>query len=148
MTGNWLLPESPPPEPTMKLAVSLVCLALSALAAAPPEGERVHCNLAALSKAERERDAQLIPVLRGALRERKELADGYAYRFEPALLKEVGEWLAIVSKCCQPLSYEVAVGPMPGGSLWVRITGLEAKEFIDAEFAPLMAELRSKGAAR
>jgi len=37
---------------------------------------------------------------------------------------------------------------MPGGSLWVRITGLEAKEFIDAEFAPLMAELRSKGAAR
>src|SRR5215470_7516681 len=106
----------------MKLVASLVCLALSALAAAPPDLERVHCNLAALSKAERERDAQLIPVLRKALRERKELADGYTYRFEPAVLKDVGEWLAIVIKCCQPLTYEVSVGPMPGASLWVRIT--------------------------
>ena len=132
----------------MKLVASLVCLALSALAAAPPDGERVHCNLAVLSKAERERDAQLIPVLRSALRERKELADGYAYRFEPTVLKELGEWLAIVAKCCQPLSYEASVGPLPGSALWVRITGHDAKEFIDAEFAPLMAELQSRGAAR
>lgn len=132
----------------MKLVATLVCLALSALAATPPEVERVHCNLAALSRAERERDAQLIPVLRGALRERKELADGYAYRFEPGVLKEMGEWLAIVAKCCQPLSYETSVGPLPGGALWVRITGRDAKEFIDAEFAPLMAELQSRGATR
>ena len=132
----------------MKLVVSLVCLALSALASTAPEVERVHCNLAALTKAERERDAQLIPVLRGALRERKELTDGYAYRFEPAVLKDVGEWLAIVLKCCQPLSFEVSIEPMPGGALWVRITGHEAKEFIDAEFAPLMAQLPSKRAAR
>ena len=132
----------------MKLVASLVCLALSAFAAPPPDAERVHCNLAALSKAERERDHQLIPVLRGALRERKELADGYAYRFEPGVLKEMGEWLAIVAKCCQPLSYETSVGPLPGGALWVRITGRDAKEFIDAEFAPLMAELQSRGATR
>jgi hypothetical protein len=45
----------------MKLVAVLICLALSTLAATPPDGERVHCNLAALSKAERERDAQLIP---------------------------------------------------------------------------------------
>jgi hypothetical protein len=132
----------------MKLVVSLFCLALSALAATPPDVERVHCNLAALSKAERERDAKLIPVLRSALRERRELVDGYAYRFDPTVLKDVGEWVAIVFKCCQPLSYEVSIAPMPGGALWVRITGHEAKEFIDAEFAPLMAELQSRGAAR
>lgn len=125
------------------------CLAISVLAAAPSAAdEHVRCNLSALSKAERSRDAQLVPVLRDALRERKELADGYAYRFEPAVLKDVGEWLAIVAKCCQPLTYDVSLAPLPGGALWVRVTGHEAKEFIDAEFAPLMTKLAAAGATR
>jgi hypothetical protein len=129
--------------------IATLCLALAIRAAAPSAAEEhVRCNLSVLSKAERARDAQLIPVLRDALRERKELADGYAYRFEPAVLKDVGEWLAIVAKCCQPLTYEVSVAPLPGGALWVRITGHEAKEFIDAEFAPLMAKLAARGSIR
>ncbi len=132
----------------MKIVAALLCFAVSALADAPPSAEHVHCNLSALSKTERARDAELIPVLREALRERKELAEGYAYRFEPAVLKDVGEWLAIVAKCCQPIRYEVSLAPLPGGALWVRITGHEAKEFIDAEFAPLMAKLAPGGATR
>jgi hypothetical protein len=131
----------------MKIVAALLCFAVSAFADAP-SAEHVHCNLSALSKTERARDAELIPVLREALRERKELAEGYAYRFEPAVLKDVGEWLAIVAKCCQPIRYEVSLAPLPGGALWVRITGHEAKEFIDAEFAPLMAKLAPGGATR
>lgn len=124
------------------------CLALSVAAAAPSSSERVHCNLSALSSADRERDRQLIPVLRDALLERTELADGYAYRFPAALLEKVGAWVAIEAKCCQPLTYTLAMEPQPGGALWVRITGHDAKEFIDAEFAPLMTKLAASGATR
>jgi hypothetical protein len=125
------------------------CLALSVAAAAPPATEqRVHCNLSALSSADRDRDRQLIPVLRDALQERKELTDGYAYRFPAALVEKVGAWVAIEAKCCQPLTYTLALEPQPGGALWVQITGHDAKEFIDAEFAPLMTKLAASGATR
>jgi len=92
----------------MKTVATLLCLALSALADPAPT-ERVHCNLAVLTRAERERDHQLVPLLRDALQERQELSDGYAYRFTPGVLKDLGEWVAIVAKCCQPLSYEVTI---------------------------------------
>ena len=51
-------------------------------------------------------EQQLVPVLAGAL-ERTDLADGYAYRFDPGVLKDVGEWIGIVAKCCQPLTLAV-----------------------------------------
>ncbi|HEY1416866.1 MAG TPA: hypothetical protein VGF41_03150, partial [Myxococcaceae bacterium] len=60
----------------------------------------------------------------------------------------LGEWLDIVARCCQPLSYELSLEPQPGGALWVRITGRDAKEFIGLEFAPLMARLAPKEAGR
>jgi hypothetical protein len=133
----------------MKLFVTLLCLGLQAFLAAPVSAEeRVHCNLSALSKDELLRDAQLVPVLSNALLERKELPNGYAYRFEPTVLKDVGEWLQIVAKCCQPLSYEVSLEPQPHGALWVRISGHEAKEFINLEFAPLMQKLATRGTSR
>ncbi|HMK74203.1 MAG TPA: hypothetical protein VK454_12740 [Myxococcaceae bacterium] len=132
----------------MKLLTALLCLLSALTTTAPPAAEeRVHCNLAVLSKAERARDAQLVPALREALLERKELADGYAYRFQPGTLKDLGEWLAIVAKCCQPLSYAVSLEPQPGGALWVRITGHDAKEFIDLEFSPLMQKQAPHGAS-
>jgi hypothetical protein len=133
----------------LKLVATLLCLAASALAgdSSDPSG-RAHCNLAALSPAERARDPQLVAVLRDALRERKDLSDGYAYRFEPKVMKDLGEWLQIVAKCCQPLSYAVSLEPQPGGALWVRITGHDSKEFIDLEFAPLTQKLAASGAAR
>jgi len=130
--------------------VAFLCWVLTPLGAPQPtEAERVHCNLATLSQAERARDAELVKVLRDVLRERTELPDGYGYRFEPTALKDVGEWLSIVAKCCQPLSYEMTFGPQPGGPLWVRISGKEgAKEFIELEFAPLAERLAPRGVTR
>ena len=84
----------------------------------------------------------------GALKERKDLPDGYAYRFEPGVVKEVGEWIQIVAKCCQPLTYEVSLEPQPRGALWVRITGHDSKEFIGLEFAPLTQKLAAKDGHR
>lgn len=130
----------------MKTVLSVLCLALIGLPSRSVAAEEhIHCNLRALSKAERSRDTELVLRLRDALRERKELADGYAYRFEPTVLKDVGEWLQLVAKCCQPLSYEVALAPQPSGALWVRITGHEgAKEFINLEFAHLTEKLQAQ----
>jgi hypothetical protein len=129
----------------MKLALTIVCALLSVLASATPE-ERPHCNLAALTSADRARDRELVAVLASALLERKELPDGYAYRFDRHVLNVLGEWVEIVSKCCQPLTYDVSLEPQPGGALWVRITGKEGKEFIGMEFEPLMAKLTAKAA--
>jgi len=131
----------------MKLAVTILCSMLCALASAAPE-ERPHCNLAALTSADRARDRELVPLLASALLERKELPDGYAYRFDRHVLNVLGEWVGIESKCCQPLTYEVTLEPQPGGALWVRISGKEAKEFIGMEFEPLMAKLAVKGTTR
>ena len=66
----------------MKLVLTSLCLILSALASESAVTNRARCNLGALSAAERARDKQLVPVLAGALRERTDLADGYAYRFD------------------------------------------------------------------
>jgi hypothetical protein len=129
----------------MKLVFTLVCAMLCTLASAAPD-ERPHCNLAALTSADRARDRELVPLLASALLERKELPDGYAYRFDRHVLNVLGEWVAIESKCCQPLTYEVSLEPQPGGALWVRITGKDAKEFIGMEFEPLMAKLTAKAA--
>ena len=131
----------------MKLAVTVLCALLTALAS-PPPSERAHCNLGALTQADRARDRELLPVLVSALLERRELPEGYAYRFDPRVLKVLGEWVEIVAKCCQPLTYDVSLEPQPGGALWVRITGKEAKEFIGQEFASLTAKLPPRDAAR
>jgi hypothetical protein len=132
----------------MKLVLCTLCVLVSTLSEAPATEARAHCNLATLTAAERARDQQLVPVLAGALRERTDLPDGYAYRFDRAVLKELGEWLDIEAKCCQPLSYRLVLEPQPGGALWVQITGHDAKEFIAEEFAPLGKKLAATGPHR
>ena len=65
----------------------------------------------------------------------------------PGVLKDVGEWIGIVAKCCQPLTYVVDLQPQPGGALWVRITGHDAKEFI-GRVRPADDEAAACGATR
>ena len=131
----------------MKLVATVLSVLVCSLAEASPQ-ERAHCNLSVLTSADRAKDREIVPVLASALRERKELPDGYAYRFDRKVLKPLGEWLEIVARCCQPLTYVVDLQPQPGGALWVRITGHDSKEFIDQEFAPLTRKLAMKDAAR
>ncbi len=134
----------------MRLTASALYFVFFVLAAVPASAEEhIHCNLAALSKADRLRGVQLVSILREVIRERKELPDGYAYRFETGSLKDVGEWVQLIAKCCQPLTYEISLSPTPGSTLWVRITGHEgAKEFIEIEFAQLTEKLAPPPGAR
>jgi hypothetical protein len=115
----------------MKLMLMLL------LAAQAPE--RFHCNLGALTRVERQRDRELATQLHAALLEQKELPDGYAFRFPAGSTAMLAEWVAIVSKCCQPVEYRLELGPQPGGALWLRMTGGNGvKEFLAGEFAALI----------
>jgi hypothetical protein len=114
----------------MILFASLLGVASAGHAAA----ERFTCNLSALTKIERARDHELMMSLASAVVEKRELPDGYAFRFDRAKLSELAEWTDIIAKCCQPLTYQIEVGPQPGGALWARFTGKAGvKEFLDGE---------------
>jgi hypothetical protein len=96
----------------------------------------VQCNLDALSPDERARHAAALRELGGRVLERRELPDGYAYRFawESGILADFAEWIPLERACCPFLRMSVEVEP-GNGSIWLRLTGSGAvKEFIRSEF--------------
>ena len=95
-----------------KMILFATLLGVAGASAAP---ERFTCNLSVLTKGERARDHELMMSLAAAVQEKKELPDGYAFRFDRAKLPELAEWTNIVAKCCQPLTYQIELGPQPGG---------------------------------
>src|SRR5262249_3083758 len=94
------------------------------------------CNLKAISSPERPRYNELMKRLRGAVRERTELADGYAFRLDgkSIALPDVADWIRLERLCCPFLSFQLAVsGSQPD---WVlKLTGPTAvKELLQEEF--------------
>jgi hypothetical protein len=106
-----------------------------------PADRRFTCNMAALTKAERRRDAELGRAMSAALAERKELPNGYGFRFAAESAPQLAEWTAIIAKCCQPLDYRLEIGARPAGPLWLWMTGGDGvKEFIGGEFESLLSK--------
>ena len=96
-------------------------------------GESFACNMAALTKSERTAHEKAMRTLLGAIQERKELRDGYAFRLPPATLVTASEWVALESRCCPFFAFEIELS-RGGGPLWLRIRGTEGvKAFIRAE---------------
>lgn len=60
------------------------------------------CNIQAISAAQRPRYNDLVSRLRAAMRDRRELADGYDYSLDSAkiTLREVSEWITMERLCC------------------------------------------------
>jgi hypothetical protein len=120
------------------LAVMLLALTPVHQASA---AERFTCNLGLLTKVELKRDQELGHLLRAALVERKELPNGYGFRFTAESTQRLAEWTYIIAKCCQPLDYRLEIGPQPGGALWLWMTGGDGvKEFIGGEFESLLSK--------
>jgi hypothetical protein len=124
---------------------ALMCLPLIVIGLFPVRpavaAERFTCNMGALTKVERQRDQQLAHLMRAALVERKELPNGYGFRFTAESTQMLAEWTYIIAKCCQPLDYRLEIGPQPGGALWLWMTGGEGvKEFIGGEFESLLSK--------
>jgi hypothetical protein len=79
------------------------------------------CNLKALSAVERPRYDDLVSRLRPAMRDRRELADGYSYSLDSAkiTLPEVSEWIAMERLCCPFLIFQLE-GAGPASCLTMR----------------------------
>jgi hypothetical protein len=92
------------------------------------------CNMLAMTNAEREQHGVLSRQLFAAVREQRELADGYAFRLPPEQWLPAARWAALEGKCCPFFAFELA-SSSNSGPLWLRITGPPgAKAFMKEEF--------------
>ena len=69
----------------------------------------------------------------GAVRERRDLPDGYAFRFDAESLEQVARFVANERRCCPFLSFTVEVAP-GAGPVWLHLTGpAGTRQLLDAE---------------
>ena len=92
------------------------------------------CNLEAISPVQRPRYHHLVSRLRAAMRDRRELADGYRYSLDSAkiTLPEVSEWIAMERLCCPFLIFQLE-GAGEASGLTMRGPD-SAKAILQAEF--------------
>jgi len=65
------------------------------------------CNIQAIRASQRPRYHDLVTRLRSAMRERRELPDGYEYLLDSTkiTLAEVSEWITMERLCCPFLTF-------------------------------------------
>jgi hypothetical protein len=109
---------------------------LSPDASSPAPGETIACDLSAIPAGERAAHvARAERLLFQDCQERRELPDGYAWRFAADQYGEVAAYVANERRCCPFLTFTVELAPS-GGPLWLRLTGGAAvKAFLRSEFA-------------
>lgn len=92
------------------------------------------CVAGAIPAAERPAHFALIKELfTTAAQERRELPDGYGFRFDAARIEHIARFVANERQCCPFLTFTIELTP-GGGPLWLRLTGPEGtREFLDAE---------------
>jgi hypothetical protein len=69
------------------------------------------CNPKAIAATDRPRYNELMTRLRNAVRNRREVPDGYAYQLESKAiaLTEVAEWITLERLCCPFLTFDLQV---------------------------------------
>jgi hypothetical protein len=95
----------------------------------------IACNL---NDAEfQRRRADLLTTFQGALLEKRELEDGYAYRFpaDPNWISQIARLITLERECCPFLRFNLRVEPA-NGPLWLELTGpAGTKEFLVSLFS-------------
>lgn len=92
------------------------------------------CNIEAISAVQRPRYNDLISRLRAAIRDRKELQDGYTYSLDSQIitLPEVSEWITMERLCCPFLNFQLEEA---GEASCLTMRGPEgAKAVLEEEF--------------
>ena len=117
------------------LCASLLCIGMWASvqdASAPVFA----CNLKAISAVGRPRYKELVKRVRGAMRGRSEISNGYAFKLDSkaVTLPEAAEWIGMERMCCPFLTLQISTsGNQPHWLL--TLTGPEGvKPLLDAEF--------------
>lgn len=94
------------------------------------------CDLTAIDASQRKHHKELTGRLRESIKEVREMADGYAFRFagETDQITLVAEWVALERLCCPFFDFQLEVGSRDK-PLWLRITGRAGvKSFMQSEF--------------
>jgi hypothetical protein len=100
------------------------------------------CDMSAIPPAERQQHITTSKEVFGAVREIRELADGYSFRLanEEAILMQVAAFIAKERLCCPFFGFRIEIEP-EGEMLWLSLTGREGvKPFIRAEVGGALAE--------
>jgi hypothetical protein len=95
-----------------------------------------YCRTKSLSKAEWAHKKQISAKMRSARVEIKELADGYAFRYQPGgvSLVELADWVDSEARCCPFFDMAISV-EREGGPVWLMLRGKDGvKQFIQSEF--------------
>jgi hypothetical protein len=118
----------------MTIATAICAVAL----AAQQTGGRdvIACNLKAIGSSERPRYNDLTKRLRTAVRNRKELSNGYAYQLEQKTitLPEVAEWMSLERLCCPFLRFELSATGQQTNWLLTLSGPVGVKALLQAEF--------------
>ncbi len=83
----------------------------------------------------RERKATVITELKGMMKKKKELKDGYSYKFSGSdeVVAKLNEFIKTEKECCDFLSFNLVVSK-DKSTAWLEITGAEGvKDFIKTE---------------
>ena len=94
------------------------------------------CNLDGIPSQDRARYTELLESLRHAIRDNRELSDGYALLLDPAqfTMDQALEWTKLERECCPFLEMQVR-WDIENGPVWLDLKGPEGvKDFILDEF--------------
>ena len=116
---------------TTTSSVAETAVPLACVADAIPVGERA---------AHFERMTTLFTT---AARERRDLPDGYAFRFDAGAFGELARWITHERRCCPFLRFTLELEP-DAGPVWLRLTGpAGTRAFLRAELPTLPTPLLS-----
>jgi hypothetical protein len=103
--------------------------------------ERFVCELRALSPEERRTHGALTQRLAAAIRERRQVADGYAFDLDESALDwhSLAEWARFERRCCPFFRVRLEAAPR-GGGLQLELGGARGvRRFIEAELPSSVA---------
>jgi len=94
------------------------------------------CSLTALTAAERAHHSDLSKELHSAVKDVRELDNGYAFQLsgDAKTISMVAEWVSLERLCCPFFTFQLEVAS-ESKPMWLRMTGREGvKEFMRTEF--------------
>lgn len=97
------------------------------------------CNMMAIPAEQRQSHLAASRELFSQIRETRELAEGYQFRFDdkPHVIARLAEFAALEKLCCPFLSFAIEI-EAENGPVWLRLTGREGvKAFIREEVSGL-----------
>ncbi|AKU96229.1 hypothetical protein AKJ09_02893 [Labilithrix luteola] len=96
----------------------------------------IACSLNALTDAERHREGELLDLHLESIRERRERADGYSYRYpeDPGLFARMAELVGLEHRCCPFLDSRLEWAGAEA-TPWLHVTGgARVKPFVADTF--------------